>query len=310
MIPLLYFGRHVIYNSIQFSLDKVPSSVRETLASQQSLVLVGTTFLGVGLAHLLSTSVLRAPTKSTKKKKNYKPSSWQRLFSFGSRKDQTNETTQSDGGLTNNDDKDTNEGEADDDNIPMEVRMEPEDKLDEYPFLLSEEHRVMIQKKVLPTSLLGYKWKRLYSVARDGDSFSTCEANMVGRRHTLFVIQTTSSKVIGAYCDTEWKQSGPTAFEGGVGTCLYRFDKNDDPSSLFVDAYRWTGVNRLIAVCDRHKKRIGFGGGEGSFGLCVDSNFTKGSTASCPTFGNPPLCGPDEQSFEVVDMEVYGFLVV
>ena len=302
MVPLLYFGRHVIQNSIQFSLYQI-SNAGETIASPKLLVLVVTTCLGVGLVHLLSSSVFRTQQTSRKNDDSDKSQSVFRrwFFSLPIKEYASEEKTQSDGGLQNN--KDADDG----DEIPVEVRMQQEDKLDEYPFLLSEEQCLMIQKNVLPASLMGYKWKRLYSVARDGDSFSTCEKSLAGQRRTLFVIQTSSSNVIGAYCDTKWKLSGPTAFEGGVGTCLYRLN-DDDPSS--VDVYRWTGENRMIAVCDQHKKRIGFGGGQGSFGLCIDSNFTKGHSSSCPTFGNPPLCGEGEQSFPVIDMEVYGFLVV
>ena len=322
MIPLLYFGRHVIQNGIRFSLHHISSILgTTTIASQQFLILlVVTTFVGVGFVHLLlvSTNVMQdvpaTCVEEQQKNDDDNDSKWQWMFALRPRKEQVHENnTRSDSGNYTDENKHANDdgdGDGDDeDDLPVEDRMESGDNPDEYPYLLSKQQRIVIQKSVLPTTLRGYIWKRLYSVARDGDSFSTYVTRTVGHRRTLFVIQTSSSKTIGVYCDFEWKQSGPTVFEeDGVGTCLYRFE-NDDPT--LVHAYRWTGENRFMAVCDRYKKRIGFGGGsEGSFGLCVDSNFTKGYTAPCPTFGNPPLCGQDERSFQVVDMEVYGFSVV
>ena len=54
---------------------------------------------------------------------------------------------------------------------------------------------------------------------------------------------------------------------------------------------------------------IAIGGGreEGSFGLSLECNFRLGSTGACDTFKNEPLC--DQENFEVVDVEVYSFLL-
>lgn len=316
--PLLYFGRHMIHNGIRFSLDHI-SYAGETLfrassvssSTSPAVLVVVTTFLGILVIHTVasfSVSSLQTTNKGEViNSDRHRNIFWWWLVS------ETKKNEDDPGKMAAADNHDVNDDS--DDNMHTEVCMQKEEKLEEYPFLLSEEKRLVISKKVLPASLMGYKWKRVYSVARDGDSFSTCEASLAGQRRTLFVIQTSSSKIIGAYCDTEWKLSRPAAFEGGAGTCLFRFHNVHDsnvssPSSAVVNVFQWTGENRLIAVFDKHKKRIAFGGGQGSFGLCIDSNFTRGSTASCPTFGNPPLCGDDEDSFHVLDMEIYGFLTV
>lgn len=53
---------------------------------------------------------------------------------------------------------------------------------------------------------------------------------------------------------------------------------------------------------------------DGHYGLYLDASLLDGSSASCPTFGNPPLCGRErvggkgkrEVSFECVGLEVWG----
>jgi hypothetical protein len=51
---------------------------------------------------------------------------------------------------------------------------------------------------------------------------------------------------------------------------------------------------------------------DGHYGLYLDENLTDGSSAACPTFGNPPLCslGPRKAAgsvdFECVGLEVWG----
>ena len=73
--------------------------------------------------------------------------------------------------------------------------------------------------------------------------------------------------------------------------------------------YKWSGENRYIQICDATTKMIAFGGGgrEGAFGLSLEHDFRIGSTGACDTFKNEPLC--EQENFEVVDVEVYSFLL-
>lgn len=49
---------------------------------------------------------------------------------------------------------------------------------------------------------------------------------------------------------------------------------------------------------------------DGKYGLFLDSSFCDGTTATCPTFDNEPLCGPLEATgtvrFECVGLEAWG----
>lgn len=286
--PLLFFGRHVIYQGVQLSLYRIASSVDAWGLSSSSLWVLATTVLGIGVLQLLSSLTLLGGHPSakvaTKKPHNL---------------------------AAENATKDSSHSLVDDqspDNLPVQV--ESEERLDEYPLLLSMDQRQALQNHVLPASLVGYKWKRLYAVARDGDAFFTCVHKLEGHRRTLWVVQTATSpsRILGAYCERQWRaDAGPAAFDGGSATCLYTFEKD----AAQVNVYRWTGENRFFALLDRGKERIAFGGGNDAFGLCLDTQFTRGSSASCATFGNPPLGGDGaDGNFGIMGLEVFGFSVV
>ena len=70
--------------------------------------------------------------------------------------------------------------------------------------------------------------------------------------------------------------------------------------------FRWSGKNDYLILTD--SKFISVGGGNGKFGLWIDSNFNLGHTATCPCFDNEPLT--EEWGRGIVDGEEAGFKVV
>jgi hypothetical protein len=160
----------------------------------------------------------------------------------------------------------------------------------------------------LPSSIMFTKWKRLYSLQRDGDSFASSFLNLVkNQTKTLLVIETTNREVMGAYCNTPWECQGGSIgaqFYGSAQACLFSIRRDTQK----VDVYRWTGRNRYIQVCDVQHKMIALGGGgkDGEFGLCVEDDFRIGSTGPCETFNNPPLC--KQVQFEIMNVECWGFV--
>lgn len=77
----------------------------------------------------------------------------------------------------------------------------------------------------------------------------------------------------------------------------------DDVENQLI-VHGWTGANYCIQVCNERSKTIAIGGGE-DFGLLVEDDFQRGSTARCETFGNYALCS--EKLFNVKEMECWGF---
>ena len=202
---------------------------------------------------------------------------------------------------------------ADDDDLALEVVVEAEPNTTKH--ILTAAQRRSVALHVLPPSVRYCRWRRLYSLARDGDSFEAFLRHVAGWKRTLLVLSTSRGDVFGAYADSAWENQGHSlgaTFYGSAQASLWRIQSNDsggdgDSPSNKVIVYKWTGANRYIQLCDPQAKLLALGGGgdDGEFGLCVENDFQRGSTGSCETFGNDPLCGQDR--FDIVDLECYGF---
>jgi hypothetical protein len=237
-----------------------------------------------------------------------------------------------------NNNNDNNNNEDDQEEIITPVRVTHVDGDEDSPYILDTDQMNSIAKNVLPETVMYCRWRRLYSLNRDGDSFDGCLRIIGTSKRTLMVVKTTRGEVFGGYADAPWhsRQSHATAkFYGSASSCLFSFpsslsssslslpstatkskDKNNNgehqslisSSSSIIDVYRWTGKNRYIQVCDVSTKLLAFGGGgdKGAFGLCLQEDFQRGTTGHCDTFDNEPLC--EEGNFDVVDVEFWEFL--
>lgn len=176
------------------------------------------------------------------------------------------------------------------------------------PFILTPDQMRTIALNGLPASIAFAKWKRLYCLQRDGDSFNTSFLRKVqGVERTLLVIQTTNDEVMGGYSNSPWENQGGgvgAAFYGSCQASLFKIDRFTNKVKIFP----WSGNNRYVQVCDIHAKLLAFGGGgrDGAFGLCVEDDFAVGTTGECETFDNEPLC--EECRFEILNVECWGFM--
>ncbi|CAN0414693.1 unnamed protein product, partial [Laminaria digitata] len=66
--------------------------------------------------------------------------------------------------------------------------------------------------------------------------------------------------------------------------------------------YPWSGMNTYLQYSDGSGIGMGGGGADGNFGLYVGEDFLSGSTGTCDTFLNPPLCASEQ--FEISQVEV------
>ena len=182
-----------------------------------------------------------------------------------------------------------------------------EDGKDAVPFVLTPEQMHQIATNVLPRGIAYCQWKRLYSLARDGDAFDACLRCIHDHSRTLLVVRTARNDVFGGFADSVWEphHKGGACYFGGSSACLFRID----PATQKVKHYKWSGANHYVQFCDASHKMLAFGGGgsDGAFGLCLQEDFQVGSTGTCATFNNEPLC--EQENFEIVDMEIFGFLL-
>lgn len=234
---------------------------------------------------------------------------------------------------------------------PVLIKSEPLEVLLESPMILKPEHMEELVRGALPFSFRYKTWVRLFSVSRDGDSMGTFLDKVKNHKHNILVIRTFKDEILGGFVDSTWKpqphQLRPGFFGGGE-CFLYKVNDIDsnkivsdrqpskhnavvyetysqheesrfsDNARNLLSIYKWTNANDYNQYLDHSENyerlAIGGGGKSGSFGLCVEDCFTRGTTGACDTFGNPPLVNNNaavastrESCFEIIEMEVFGF---
>jgi len=135
---------------------------------------------------------------------------------------------------------------------------------------------------------------------------------------TLLVVQTSTGERFGAYATDIWgNRVGEPKFYGNGESFLFKVggalgsegSGGDGGKEEEVTVYKWTGENTLFQLLDVKNSRLALGGGGlgGQFGLCIDDDFTCGTTGPCETYGNREgLC--EGGVFDIVGFEVYGFV--
>lgn len=153
----------------------------------------------------------------------------------------------------------------------------------------------------LPARLrLAEQWRLLYSIEQHGTSLSTLYHAVAGKWALVIVVKDTAGGVFGAFVPQELK---PHVGYYGNGECFLWMIISSEGRTTGLRLYPWTGKNDYFMISEADY--FGIGGGNGKFGLYLDSSFIKGSTAPCPTFDNEALTGNGEQ-FECAEFEVWG----
>ncbi|CAE6418764.1 unnamed protein product [Rhizoctonia solani] len=155
---------------------------------------------------------------------------------------------------------------------------------------------------------LAPKWTLLYSLDQHGISLATfyarCEQPTAGG--CLVAIRDSEGVTFGVWCG-----DGIRKHEGYAGTgesFLWSQKQDGGP----VNVFKWTGKNDYVRLCEADF--ISFGGGNGKFGLYLDSALLDGESASCPTFDNEPLCSGGSTlstgavKYECVGMEAWSII--
>jgi hypothetical protein len=158
--------------------------------------------------------------------------------------------------------------------------------------------------KGLPLMHTFHKWNRLFSLVRDGSSFVSFLHRVRKDKKTLAVVETTRGEKFGFYANDTWKnRPGAAAFYGNGESFLFRWEEGA------VRVWKWSGQDNYFQLCDEGGGRIIMGGG-GGFGVCLEDDFTRGSSAPCGTFGvDEPMCGRAEGGvFDILNFEVFGFV--
>lgn len=234
-------------------------------------------------------------------------------------------------------------GPSSDDAVVPRVQIMDEPNLKQSTdFILDAVQMHQVASFVLPKELKLRRWKRSFSLARDGPSFEECMEKINGEQQTLLVVTTNHGEMFGGYSDARWDFNSGT-YHGGEKSKLFSFVTSDrrstrslhsiddsahsyqsNQSTTCFDArddceetkekkgslsvYSWSGLNRDFQYCDSSRSLLAFGGGGARFGLSIEQNFKVGTTAPCDTFTNDKL-GSSER-FQIMDLEIWSFVVV
>ncbi|KAK6904580.1 hypothetical protein I203_105396 [Kwoniella mangroviensis CBS 8507] len=161
-----------------------------------------------------------------------------------------------------------------------------------------------------PRQRLSGNWTLLFSLDQHGASLSTLYrlVERYGQTHrtsgNLLVVRDGRGNRFGAYINESIVKREGTYYGTGE-SFLFKLD----PVSG-VQVYRWTGKNQYFALCE--SGFISFGGGDGTYGLLLDSTFTQNSSATCPAYDNEILSESSPRKsqkaslFDCVGLEVWG----
>ncbi|KAI9026596.1 TLD-domain-containing protein [Phycomyces nitens] len=141
------------------------------------------------------------------------------------------------------------------------------------------------------------QWELLYSLDQHGASLNTFYSRIKEKGPCILILENSEEEIFGAYISEPF-QSGSLYY--GSGECfLWRIE----PNCQSVQVYPWTMANNYLIFSNQDC--IALGGGNGQFGLWINSDLMHGHTEPCATFGNPPL--GNSSKFECVALEMWGF---
>lgn len=142
-------------------------------------------------------------------------------------------------------------------------------------------------------------WRPVFSIRRDGESFSKFAASIMNRGATIIIIKDNEGNVYGGFSSESWKL-GPNFF-GKSDSFLFHLQP-------CFNIYDSTPFNKNYQYFNLKQKTMPNGLGQGGqleyFGYWIDSDFGIVRTSpSCTTFHSPQL-GAQEGKIE--ELEVWG----
>jgi len=151
----------------------------------------------------------------------------------------------------------------------------------------------------LPGRAMSSAWQLIFSTSLHGFSVSTMFRNMIPFKDkpVLLIIECTKGSVFGAILSHGLHTDKLTTYYGTGETFLYTFHPD-------FEVFKWSGVNTFFIKSGQDY--ISIGGGDGRYGLWLDSDLNRGTSTSCTTFMNPRLSATED--FVVKQLECWGFV--
>mmetsp|Transcript_26459 Transcript_26459/g.25333 ORF Transcript_26459/g.25333 Transcript_26459/m.25333 type:complete len:372 (-) Transcript_26459:49-1164(-) len=184
-------------------------------------------------------------------------------------------------------------------------RQQEKEQFDKIPPTLIGDKKILCHEKAkklrcfLPTMQQFESWKLLYSVLNDGADLGSFFRRTKNHKYTLTIVETMNGEIFGGFNSVEWLPA-TIKFYGSGESFIFKFDSEDN-----IEHYPWSGANDFF-VWSSHE-RIAMGGGGDGFAFVLDSDFRTGESYRCATYGNPVLVDKEKGSFEIANVESWGF---
>ncbi|KTW29076.1 uncharacterized protein T551_02350 [Pneumocystis jirovecii RU7] len=166
-----------------------------------------------------------------------------------------------------------------------------------------------------PRLQLQDKWKLVYSLDYHGASLLTLYSKSFQNRGVfgsrpgfLLVVKDSDNHIFGAFINEYLHLS--TSYYGSMECFVWKMvlnssaeDSNKHYSQLKV--FMSTGINNYMILCDN--SFLSIGGGDGKYGLWLDSRLEKGISTSTQTFNNEALSDSVKsgERFDIIGVEIW-----
>lgn len=176
--------------------------------------------------------------------------------------------------------------------------------------VVAEEIRLMLPQRL---QLLD-SWELVYSTEQHGISLTTLYANCTVHDKTrrpgfVLVIQTNKNEIFGGFSNEPFHLS--SSYYGNGECFLFKCShkanvsgEKSPESSLGFRGFPYSGLNEYMVLSSHDFLSMG-GGSSGHYGVWIDSNFDKGLTATCESYGNEPLTSDGRTKFSILNLEVW-----
>lgn len=156
----------------------------------------------------------------------------------------------------------------------------------------------------IPQRLSVYNPNMLYTSQEHGTSVNTLLNVLDELEYCIIVVKTFQDEIFGAFCSGLWndrKKQGVNFFGTGE-TFLFTIAPEKKIFKWIGTKTKTTPSQELFLRIDGNKIAIGGGSHDG---LSIKTNLIEGTTNTCDTFENEPLCS--QNNFEVAILEVIAF---
>eukprot|EP00588_Corethron_pennatum_P025432 CAMPEP_0194321438 /NCGR_PEP_ID=MMETSP0171-20130528/17654_1 /TAXON_ID=218684 /ORGANISM="Corethron pennatum, Strain L29A3" /LENGTH=527 /DNA_ID=CAMNT_0039079339 /DNA_START=371 /DNA_END=1954 /DNA_ORIENTATION=- len=187
----------------------------------------------------------------------------------------------------------------------------------EHPPVMARSHAVRFDlASWLPLPLRETKLELIYSTSLHGRCLESFYKSCAHSKHTLTLIETLTPQnaKIGMYTNHTWHHDSRIY---GDGSCFifslepdskkYSWSPDKKEYSFDEDQIKMRALNEQFMMSNHSFLSMG-GNKDGTCGIRLNEDLSKGSSAATVTFKNAPLVGEDFQDFEVGLIEVYRFI--